>query len=258
MRQLTKWYLDLVSDDGTALVVYVATLRWGPVSVDYAATLLARPGEALEETTSFSHVHLPSYEPGEVRLEQPSLGVQGRWGDGSAPVSATLLEVPSGTVRWECLLPSAHAWVALRGEKLEGRGYVERLTMTAPPWALPLRTLRWGRYASAGHAVVWIEWRGGPPKQWVWMDGEPQRHACLEATGITGLSHGRRLTLSDFRELCDRRALQVLSRRLPSLARVPLGPLRNLRETKRLDQGVLATPGADPDQGWALHEVVTW
>ena len=32
MFTLTKWYLDLVTDDGLAVVAYSARLRWGLIS----------------------------------------------------------------------------------------------------------------------------------------------------------------------------------------------------------------------------------
>jgi hypothetical protein len=173
-------------------------------------------------------------------------------------VSATLLEDDSGRLQWDCLLPSAAATVRVGDETLEGRGYVERLTLTRPPWSLPLRTLRWGRFASPSHALAWISWEGGLPRRWAWLDGVAQPDALIDDAGVSGLPGGGRLTLQPVRELCDRRALQVLSRRLPALEAIPLGPLRDLREAKRLDRAKLRLASGAEDEGWAIHEVVAW
>jgi len=258
MLDLTKWYLDLVTPEGTALIAYAASLRWRALHVEFASTLLARPGAPAEEENAWADVTLPEPDSEALSFRHVGLGLEGRWLGGAPPVSATLLEDDSGRLHWDCLFPSAAATVRLGGETLEGRGYVERLTMTRPPWSLPLRTLRWGRFASPSHALAWISWEGGPPRRWAWLDGTAQCDAVIGDAGVSGLTGGGGLTLEPVRELCDRRALQVLSRRLPALEAIPLGPLRELRETKRLDRAKLRLAGGIEDEAWAIHEVVRW
>jgi hypothetical protein len=258
MLSLTKWYLDLVTPEGTALIAYAASLEWGALHVEFASTLLARPGASAREENAWSAVRLPEQDADGVSFRHDGLGLVGRWRACVPPVGATLLENEAGRVQWDCLVPSAAATVRLPDETLEGRGYVERLSMTVPPWSLPLRTLRWGRYASASHALVWISWDGGPPRRWAWLDGIAQADPVIGDGGVSGLDGGRALELKPGRELCDRRALQVLSRHLPALETLPMGPIRDLRETKRVDRGTLRRRGAPEDEGWAIHEVVTW
>lgn len=258
MLSLTKWYLDVVTVRGTALIAYAASLRWGAVHVGFASTLVSRPDGRAEEKGAWSGGALPEEGPGEIRFRHDGLELEGRWRGTSPPVGATLHEDERGRLRWDCLLPSAAGEVRLGGEDLEGQGYVERLTMTVPPWSLPLDTLRWGRFASPTHALVWISWDGGPPRRWAWLDGAAQADPAVGEHGVAGLEGDRRLTLEPVREMCDRRALQVLSRRLPALDAVPLGPLRDLRETKRLARATLRRGGRLEDEGWAIHELVSW
>ena len=62
--------------------------------------------------------------------------------------------------------PAAEVSVSLRGfAPLRGTGYAERILITIPPWRLPIRELRWGRWIgeAASRSVVWIDWRGESP-----------------------------------------------------------------------------------------------
>ncbi|MGE0355029.1 MAG: hypothetical protein AB7Q69_17590 [Gemmatimonadales bacterium] len=258
MFRLTKWYLDLVTEQGTALITYAAALEWSGLRVHYVSILLARPGIPPEEHSTWSDVRLPQPDGDTLRFRHAGLPLDGEWRREAAPLDATLLDSPSGRLHWSCLQPSAAATLEFSGETFTGRGYAECLVMTCLPWTLPFRSLRWGRFASASSSVVWIDWNGEQPRRWVWLDGAAEPGAVLQGGGIAGLSGGRRLRLVPVRELCDRRSLQVISRRLPALDALPAGPIRNLREAKRLDRGILYREQVPVSEGWTIHEVVTW
>ncbi|MBT8403821.1 MAG: hypothetical protein KJP18_08195 [Gemmatimonadetes bacterium] len=258
MFRLTKWYLDLVTPQGTVLIAYAGSLRWRALTVDYASTFLAPPGREPLETSRGSGADVTQADENVVRFAHPQLEIDGTWTRRSPPITEVLLDDEAGRVTWDCVLPGARASVRLGDDHLEGLGYVERLTFTRPPWSLPLRTLRWGRFVSDAHALVWISWDGGPPRRWTWLDGVAQPHARPDDRGVSGLDDDLALDLDSGRVLCDRKALQVLSRQLPALDALPLGPLGHLRETKRLDRGRLRTPADGADEGWVIHEVVTW
>lgn len=258
MFRLTKWYLDLVTDQGTALIAYAASLEWAGFSLQFASTLLARPGATPIEATAWSHVVLPEATDDAIRFRHERLRLAGEWRRVAAPIDATLLDDDAGRLHWACLMPSARATVTLDGETLEGRGYAECLTMTRLPWTLPFDRLRWGRCTTPAHALVWIGWSGATSRQWVWLDGVAEAGARLDDEGVHGLSRGRELYFQPGRELCDRRALQVISRHLPAVDTLLTGPIRDLRETKRLDRGVLTSEDGSAEDGWAIHEVVAW
>lgn len=255
---LTKWYLDLVTDEGAALIAYAASLEWAGVRVQFASTLLSRAGRIPIEATAWSQVVLPVLDGKTIRFDHDALHLSGEWQREAAPIEANLLDDNAGRLHWDCLMPSAAATVILDGETLTGRGYAERLTMTRLPWALPFSHLRWGRFLSPSRALVWIDWSGGTSHRWVWLDGIPEPNALLDEAGVRNLSAGCTLRFTSGRELCDRRALQVISRHLPSLDTLLVGPVRNLRERKRLDRGTLDRDGAPSEEGWAIHEVVSW
>lgn len=258
MFHLAKWYLDLVTEQGTAVVLYAASLEWSGLRLQYSSTMLARAGQPVVERAAWSGAGLPECEGDCIRCSHPDLAVSGQWRRRAGAIEATLLDDDAGRVHWVNHFPAATATVTLAGETFAGEGYVECLTLTRPPWTLPLRTLRWGRTVTPSHSVVWIDWRDGPSRRWVWLDGAAQPDAIVADTGITGLTDHRELLLTPGRELCDRRSLQLLSRRLPALDTLPLGPLHRLREVKRLDRGTLRQHGAPLESGWTIHEVVRW
>jgi hypothetical protein len=258
MLHLTKWYLDLVTPGGTTLIVYAAALRWRALRIEFASTFVAPPLGDVIEASSWSGVELPHDEDDRLRFSNGGLAIDGEWERTAPAVAATLLDDEEGRVRWDCLYPGAQARVRSRNGVLTGLGYAERLTFTRPPWSLPLHTLRWGRFVSARHTLAWIRWDGGPPRRWAWLDGAPQPGSMAEGDGVTGLDRGVALDLTPSRVLCDRRALQVLSHQLPALNALPLGRLKSLREIKRLDRGHLKGPSLGDDEGWVIHETVTW
>ena len=62
------------------------------------------------------------------------------------------------------------------GVVLRGLGYAEHLSMTIPPWRLPIDTLRWGRFLSPERSVVWIDWqKEGDGRTWIFVDGTEVR-----------------------------------------------------------------------------------
>ena len=253
---LTKWYLDLVTDEGTTLVCYAASVGWRDFHLELASVMLSRADAPAEEQRVWSDVRMPCLEQGAVRFADERLRLTGEWRNGAAPLEATLLDDAAGSLHWHCVLPNAFAAVEACGEALVGRGYVECLTMTRLPRLLPLRRLAWGRYTSRAHSAVWIGWSGEAPRQWVWLDGLQQPGVVLHDDGSSTAAHWAIRAIPE-RTLCDRQALRIIA---PSLGPVlPLfGRLGELREVKRVDRGLLSCNDVQVDEGWLVHEVVTW
>jgi hypothetical protein len=258
MFTLDKWYLDLVTDDGTAFIGYAADLRWHALHFRYAALLDCRSGGTPREHATVRHVAPPDLADGRLTWTCAPLHLAGEWTRLAAPVEEVLLDVPDGRVEWRCLLPRASASLVVGDRRYEGPGYAERLTLTIAPWDLPFRALRWGRHLSAGHALVWIEWDGDMTRRWAWLDGEPQPLARVEGAGITGLADGRALRWEPGRDLRRRSVLDALREVAPALVRGVTGRLGAMDEHKQLSRSSLMADGRMLDSGWAIHEEVTW
>lgn len=126
--------------------------------------------------------------------------------------------------------------------------------MSIAPWALPFQELRWGRFTGSGRSVVWIDWRGGLERRWLFVDGEAVKAHLLEADGVAWPTG--RLEIQP----------GVVVREA-SIGRTLAGPLARLLP-RRIGQALETKwqwpgrrhPGEamPPVQGSVIHEVVRW
>ena len=228
--RLSKWYLDCTDGDGHTVIAYRAELHWRAVHVHYAAVV--------GDSSSFRESPEPIQLGDTLRWQAPALDLEAEWQAIDPPAECQLL----GCIEWNCVMPRARACVRAGGRTIRGLGYAEHLTMTTPPWQLPLRELRWGRFLSEQDGLVWIECLGDEPVMIALHNGvavEPERLWGL------GLEPGRVLregVLGD----------GVLGT-IPRLRKLLPVRMLDLHESKRLSRGTF-----DGASGWAVHEVVLW
>lgn len=258
MFSLDKWYLDVVTDVGDVAILYAARLRWGAFRASYASAMAIERDGAHREARTVRGVVPPRHDARELTWQNKALDVDGRWRLGARPIRRTLASTADGEIRWSCRVPRGYASVRIGACAYEGIGYAERLRLTIPPWKLPFDTLRWGRHASDGHAVVWIAWRGADRQSWVWADGREQPNAVVTDAGVSGLTDGLELCIGSGRDVVDRRVLAAFADLLPGIAHLVAGPLADMHERKRVERSALVRAGQPVDHGWTLREVVTW
>jgi len=256
--RLKKWYLDLVTEDGTVFIGYSARLKWGFLSAQYSATILCRPeGTPEEDFTLWQSPDPERHSDGSISWRCDLLGVKGRWVPKADPIRRQLFKAPSGVADWDCVAPTAEASLQLGELKLEGWGYAEELTLTTPPWKLGSGDLIWGRFVEPTTSVIWIQWEGsGVPPQ-VLVNGEERAGGTISIQEITAPGDEVRLELGDRRVIREGPVLDILAS-VPYLAQRLPGGLDRVVERKWLSPGRCFSPGAQPTQGWVLHEVVEW
>jgi len=171
-------------------------------------------------------------------------------------IDVSLYDSTCGGVAWRCDAPAGFVSIRpARSAPLQGPGYAECLTLTIPPWHLPISELRWGRWhdTDARHSIVWIDWRGAAPRTWVFVDGSESRCATVTDSGI--VADGASLCLSSTRVLVDRDLGEVL-RTVPPLRGIVPSALHAYHESKWTSTGILAAGTSPPLAGQAIHEVV--
>ena len=257
MFHVDKWYLDVTTDRGSAVILYAARVEWGRLRVDYASVLRVSSAGNRRERSTIRHVDRPRLRGGVLTWRNGPLGVDGEWQREAPPIRRTLASGPDGVIRWTCHMPKARVRVRCGGEWFEGLGYVERLDVTIPPSKLPFRTLRWGRHLSAHHSLVWIDWAGRSDRRWVWLDGEEQRAAALCGDAPAGLTGGAALCLHDRRDVRDRHVLAALGVLPRALTHRVAGGIGGMHERKMVSRSSIVVGAAAVDDGWALYEVVT-
>lgn len=227
MFDLSKWYGDCVSPVGDASIAYSAALRWGAVSLDYHSLLEKRGSE----------VSVHSAEP-----------QQWSWTPTAAGIRERIFESEDGFIDWDCVCPRA----TVDTGRLKGLGYREHLHMTVAPWKLPIRGLRWGRYLSDTHSIVWIHWEGEFNTSIVYCNGRR-----VEAVQITD----DELSLADGARVEFDRGFTLREGPLGTTVIAAIPVLNRLAPTKMLavtECKWLSRARCGNEESWAIHEVVRW
>jgi hypothetical protein len=258
MFLLTKWYLDVVTDEGTALIAYAARLRWGALRLAYASVMVSEASRAACDTRAFGAGPWPRLDGDILRWAQPRLGIDGTWERAAPAIRRRLLKTSAGEIRWACEMPCARARVIAGHRTFQGLGYAERLSLSIPPWKLPFDTLHWGRHTSAAHSLVWIDWIGEDTRRYAWLDGVEQPDACLDASAVCRPDRETRLRLDGARDICSQRPLARMAGRVPGLTRRGVGRIAAMHEHKQLARGTIERRDESAGPGWTLFETVTW
>jgi hypothetical protein len=252
---LSKWYLDCVTDDGSAFIGYWARLAWRRLSIRYASAFVSPADGEPRLFWRLTHCAEPRETEGAVRWSSRRLGIHASWERLTTPLSRRLFVERGSVIDWDCRAPAARARVSIRRERpLEGAGYVERMTMTFPPWEAPIEELRGGRFVSGSRAVVWIGWRGPRPLTLVFSDGREIPEPAIEADGIR--LEGSRLDLSQTRVVSEGPLIPGAVADSRAFSSLPMARLARAREVKSLSRGTLTEPAGGTCHGWALHERV--
>jgi len=248
---IRKWYLDCVADDGAAWIGYWGDVRWGSLHVSFVSSLI-HDGVQTTTTNRVRADAEPHRDEHAVRWTAPSLGVDFALTPSAREVE---MELHDGVV-WRCVAPCGDAIVRMPGTNLHGRGYAEVLEMTVAPWSLPMRELRWGRAIGERTSLVWIQWSGAKPLQIAVRDG-----ALADAVHIgddeVRLADGTCVTMSKqivLREDSLANTLKPLRAIAPLLPRMLTGAI----ERKWRSRGTITTPDRPNDEGWVIHEHLTF
>jgi len=249
---LSKWYLDFISDSGEASILYLGSLRWGMLRLHYSSMLECLSGHVTVRT-SLSKPRTPEVNGSSISWRAKALGVDAVWKADSEPIQCTIFSCDKGSVEWHCFMPRARAQI---GERF-GFGYVEQLTMSIPPWELPMENLRWGRFTSASDWIVWIDWRGEFSRRIAYWNGEAVAPPVLEDDCIN-FGGGALLTMDKALVIRDAPLGAGALRRIPGINRMFPVRLLQISERKWRSRARLVRSGRPTVEGWAIHENVSW
>ena len=185
---LEKRYLDVVTRDGTILVVHLAWMRLLGVRVARVTADLFRPGTlrqggGAKATRVEGGGRRLACGPAVLRdnvlaFETPGLSGELHFAPRHAPAQLgnPLLRAGKRRLEWTVEVPDADVegtlWWPGGSTGLAGRGYLDRVWTDLLPWHFPIRELRWGRIAAGEHASTWVRatTRGGEAAAG-WADG---------------------------------------------------------------------------------------
>lgn len=250
---LDKWYLDCVTDSGEAVILYCADLRWRSLHVSLISLLMGSEN-GVETQSSVSRFELHERSDW-IEASFPRFRVHGIWQAEAASVEHTIYEQPNGSVHWKCQQPLSRVNLNIGGRELSGFGYAERLTLTLPPWKLPMRTLRWGRFVAPGNSLVWIDWEG-PVSVRVAVHNGQAAELKLVTESVVETSTAT-LRIDPGLTLRSGRLGETILPGIPAAAALLPRSLASIEECKWRSWAELIADGRS-SYGWAIHEVVDW
>jgi hypothetical protein len=250
--------MDCVSDLGEVAILYSARVRWRGIRLAYS-NLIWTDGAAGKSVSSMHGAKIRR-DGQQIFVASPQLGIEGQWTARAAPIERTVYACESGSVIWNCLQPAASVFLSVGERKLAGAGYAECLTLTLPPWQLPLRHLQWGRFVSdrdapIPDALIWIDWQGPNALSLAVHNGENDEGASISTTEVAW--RGGKLRMEEPLALRAGRLGSTVLPAAPALSRVFPNSLFNVEEKKWRSRGILETPDHQ-SRGWVIHETVDW
>jgi len=185
---LEKRYIDVLSADGTVLLVYLGWLRVAGLRFRRVTAELFRPGEpprrgAAAASPPRGGEDWLDYGAARIQGEELSfvtagLSGQFRFRARRPPASprVPLFRLGKHCMHWTVEVPDADADGELHWPggslRLAGRGYRDLVWMDLSPWQPVLRELRWGRIAAAEHASTWVSLKTAREEVSTgWLDG---------------------------------------------------------------------------------------
>jgi len=254
--RLEKWYFDCVSSDGTVFIAYAARLKWGPIRLNYGAKITRAKDGRLSQRQSLSFGRL-NQGRGNISWCNDDLRASGEWTGGEPIARTVVVDEPSGRVEWQCLSANGAVDVRTDGRAMTGTGYVEKLSMTIPPWKLPFTELRWGRFISddRNDYVVWIDLRGRTQRNWIWVNSGEAVAGTVDGDGVR--TDGAELTFESSQPVRAENIARTLLGRFELLKWLFPERLRAIQEDKQASSCLLRTEGSE-SRGSSINEVVIW
>lgn len=252
---LSKWYLDCVSEDGTAFIGYSAELRWRTLSLHYSSILLRDNAGSIHSKTSLDRRTIPDHDGTKTKWISQPLTLDAEWMGTQSPVKRELYR-DEGEIVWSCVSPAAQARINVQGfSPIEGLGYVEHLSLTVLPWNLPFKELRWGRFLSEKNSLVWIDWNGGIERSFTFLNGEE-----IQASSITDVhiktENDVQLSLQQHAVIRNGPLISTALSSIPGLDKIFPAGILHAEESKWLSKGELRQNNSPAVNSWAIHELV--
>jgi hypothetical protein len=249
--------MDLVTDEGEALIAYAAELRFRSLALAYTSLLQHRAGQT--RTTASLRKAMPVLvDERKLTWASRALGARGSWSAEGDGTKETLYSGEAGSVEWSCVMPHARAEVEVDGGRIvRGLGYAEELRMTIAPWDLPLEELRWGRFTADGASVVWIDWRG-PHNKTIILKHGARVEGQVKDRLVEMATDEAKVVLGNGSVLRDGPIRSTSLAAIAELHAILPAKLLGAVEHKECAPATLEQPFAPKVTGWAIAETVTW
>ncbi len=174
------------------------------------------------------------------------------------PISRSLYKDGEGNeLVWNCHHPKAFVEITYNGNIYEGLGYAETLSCPINPLMLPMKELKWGRFLSDSHTVIWINWKNEHSLNKIFLDGTEYNDAIFENETVVFDNGKYKLTFSEIRTIRNGK-LSGLFSKMKYLKIFFNSRLLDTVETKYKAKTKLTRDSVCLSTGWSLFEIVKW
>lgn len=257
--KLIKWYMDFISDEGETWLGYAAKLNFMGLPLGYSAILKGDMKEPFTARYSLKS-RFPEQYQNNYQWNASYFNCKMQWQGVEELISSPvqLWESEDGGVLWHNQLPRAEAQLQFEGKSYRGLGYVECLTMNLPPWKLPIKILRWGRFVSGNKALVWIHWilKDKSERQWLFLDGIPVE--CMENKKNFIRWEDGTLEIYEGQIIREGLLKDTAFSQTPFLKILFPKSVLHINEYKRLASGELRLTSGKVYKGWIIDETVSF
>ena len=252
MFNLKKYYFDGIDKQGNALILYYAELKLFGFKIPYSSFILS-----LDETTEeISKLRKSIIGLNNSSFSNSNLKISGNWDTQSHSISEVLWQENNSKINWNCIVPKAEFEVEINNQMFSGLGYSEILEMNFVPWKMPISTLKWGRFLSENHTIIWIEWIGKQPLKKVFWNGKLIEDVDIRDNEIHFKNQNTKLLFENPISIKDEKLLQIADS-YPFLKIFFKNKFLNSREMKFKSQSTLINP-ENSENGFSLYETVLW
>ncbi len=189
--------MDFVGQDGQVMIFYAAKLSYYGITVPYTSSLLYDLEGKISHKSRFKNIHMPVASENIIRWSDPAFDRKCTWRSGGLRLQQRLFESPKGSLQWICDQPLSNVLITAGDKEFNGRGYVEHLILTLPPWNIPMKELRWGHFISKNDYLVWIQIKGESDANWVWYNGMQVKNCDIGNEALLAHDGSFELTMKD-------------------------------------------------------------
>lgn len=252
MFHLKKHYFDGIDLQGNAVILYFAELKLFGFKIPYSSFILSE-NDLMQEKSTLSYSKIGKNN---ASISNAKLKISGNWNSTGNSISEILFQKNHSKIEWNCVIPKADFNLEINGKHFSGLGYSEILEMNFFPWKLPISTLKWGRFLSENHTIIWIEWIGKQPLKKVYWNGNLIENVEISDAGIKFHHKKAELIFENPISLKDEKLLKI-AEKYPFLKLFFSHKFLQSREMKFKSKTVLISEEKQ-EIGNSLYETVLW
>lgn len=254
---LEKMYLDCIDTSGNCFIIYWAKLNIYFFRLFYSGMIFSDTRGEIHEKSLFSWSEKPAGNS-KIHFDFKDLLISGTWHQIDDSYARVLYKEKRGeNIIWNCHHPKSLTEIKYLKSIYKGYGYAETLILPGKCWDLPINILRWGRFLSDYHSVVWINWEGSYPVNRIFLNGTEYNDGIFKEDSIVFSRGTCCMVMTEIQTIRNGKLINLLSGK--SLLKYVLGEhILNISEAKYKARSVFNENSISRSEGWSLFEIVTW